>query len=297
MVLAERNSVVEIKNVGLIVKRNDPQARGLATRVMKYILDNKPWGINIPILNSENVPYHTRVRTFLERDMCANSDIFIVLGGDGTMLQAASYTKPDKTVPIMGVNLGRVGYLSTIPPEDIFSELDKLSGNAYRFLSRDMLCVSGPDGILYPILNEVVLHWSQKARLINLYLSIEGDGKFEIRADGIIISTPTGSTAYNYAAGGPLVHHNVGAMIITPICPFSGLKGSLMLPMSSTVKVESDKRNSRVSVTIDGYRDFPLEYGQTLVIDKHPAPFILLNPRISSYLEVLQTKLNIVGKV
>jgi NAD+ kinase len=289
---------VEIRNVGLIVKRNDPQATGLAQRVIKYILDNTSWGINVPLSDCVDIPNYTRVNTHLEEDMCRYSDILIVLGGDGTMLQAASYTLPNKSVPVLGINLGRVGYLSTIPPESVFDELDKLSsGFVNVYAQRKMLCVNNPEknGVFYPVLNEVVLHWSQKARLINLFLSIQGDGQFEVRADGIIISTPTGSTAYNYAAGGPLVHHDVGALIVTPICPFSGLKGSLMLPMSSTLKINSDERNSQVSVTIDGYRDFPLKSTDTLYIEEYPTPFVLLNPRISSYLEVLQTKLNVVG--
>jgi NAD+ kinase len=289
---------VKIKNVGLIVKNNSSVAKDLSIQAVTHMKQTKGW----EVCSAGDVIielWRLGVKYINPEEMYEHCDVFVVLGGDGTMLQAASYTRDTKSkpVPVLGVNLGRVGYLSTIPAQSLFEELDRLENDDYRLVTREMLSVKDPylERTYYPVLNEVVLHWSQKARLINLYLAIDGDGEFEIRADGIIISTPTGSTAYNYAAGGPLVHHDVGATIVTPICPFSGLKGSLMLPMTSGINVKSDERNSQVSVTIDGYRDFPLQNDHTLRIEKNLTPFVLLNPRISSYLEVLQTKLNIVG--
>jgi NAD+ kinase len=291
---------LKIKRVGLIVKKNSPTARDLAIKAVTYMNQSKGWRV-ITAKSDDILPESWTFRTEQvdPEKMYGQCDIFVVLGGDGTMLQAASYTQDIKEtpLPVLGINLGRVGYLSTIPAQSLFEELDRLESNNNNLVMRNMLSVKDPyqDHTYYPVLNEVVLHWSQKARLINLYLAIDGDGEFEIRADGIIISTPTGSTAYNYAAGGPLVHHDVDALIVTPICPFSGLKGSLMLPMTSGINIKSDERNSQVSVTIDGYRDFLLENSSTLRIDKNLTPFVLINPRISSYLEVLQTKLNIVG--
>lgn len=291
---------MDIKRVGLIVKENDQEAKNLSEKIIRYILDAKPWGINIPIQNAIDVPHFTKVNAIPSSNMYAESDAFIVLGGDGTMLQAASYTgiMLERVVPVLGINLGRVGYLSTIPPEDALSEIDRLEGDRNTFITRKMLRIRHSDrwDKHYPALNEVVLHWSHKARLINLYLGIEGDGEFEIRADGIIISTPTGSTAYNYAAGGPIVHPDINSTLITPVCPFSGLRGTLELPMQTTITVKSDERNVDVGVTIDGHTDFPLDYPHYLLIDKFPTPFVLVNPHTSSYMDVLKTKLSIIGQ-
>jgi NAD+ kinase len=294
--MRSRILVMNIEKLGLIVKENDERAKKLASDVVKYITKTTSWKIFTPSDEKNGLKSFKRIGVVPE-DLYSFSDVFVVLGGDGTMLQAASYTKTieDKVVPVLGINLGRIGYLSTIPPEDVFTELDRLKENENKFIPRKMLRVKDPvnKNVEYPVLNEVVLHWSRKARLINLHMSIDGDGEFETRADGIIISTPTGSTAYNHAAGGPLVHHDIDAMIMTPICPFSGLKGSLELPISSKVVIRSDERNRDVSVTIDGYTDFPLHKKQKLCIDQHPTPFVLVNPRISSFLETLQTKLSI----
>jgi NAD+ kinase len=289
---------MEIKNLGLIVKEHDERAKDLAAQVVRFVFRNTEWNIVTASVENNGLKRFKKIHIVNKDHFYTFADVFVVLGGDGTMLQAASYTRSlaEKVVPVLGVNLGRIGYLSTIPPDDVFKELTRLEYDSNIFVTRKMLRVKDltKKDLYYPVLNEIVVHWSSKARLINLHLSIDGDGEFETRADGLIISTQTGSTAYNYAAGGPLVHHNLNALMVTPICPFSGLRGTLVLPMSTKMKIRSDERNSNVMVTLDGQKDFPLHKTQALEIDEHPTPFVLANPRISSYLEVLKTKLSII---
>lgn len=284
--------------IGLVVKRNSPEADDIAAKMLEYI-KLRGWKAFIPTNGGVSYPtWSCGANRIPGHDMHSECEYLVAIGGDGTMLQAASYTRGDmnRLLPVLGVNVGRVGYLATTPPEDAVWELSRISQNEITLAKRTMLRVKHPsNGYFYPVLNDVVLHWTHRARLINLYVSIEDDGQFEIRADGIIISTPTGSTAYNYAAGGPLIHNAIECKSITPICPFSGLKGTLLLPMSGKLTIMSDGRNEEVGVTIDGHHDFTLGH-RDLEIDQFPVPFTLLNPRISSYLDVLKTKLNIVGK-
>jgi NAD+ kinase len=287
-----------IQKVGLIVKDHSREAHDLALLVASYMKKVKNWEVLMPLPSPESGEVSPYVIYVEKEEISRACQILVALGGDGTMLKAASFVRG--LIPVLGVNLGRVGYLSTIPAGDVFGELDKLEQepSSTIFEHRKMLGIVLTDGdkdLCLPALNEVAIMWAERPKLINLILSLDSEGEFEIRADGLIISTPTGSTAYNYAAGGPIVDPRADVMVVTPICPYSGLRSSLALSMSSLLRISSEERNGNVRLMIDGHAEFFLRPGQCVEIEEYSVPFVLVNPRSSNYFEVLKTKLHIIG--
>ncbi|MBQ9736154.1 MAG: NAD(+)/NADH kinase [Clostridia bacterium] len=221
-----------------------------------------------------------------------DAQLLLVLGGDGTMLHAASVAV-EHDIPILGVNIGRLGYLAAVEPSELDS-LKKLATDTYDEQSRMMLSVTvrtkdGGERFLANALNDMVIDGG--GRLCDLRL-FERDGYLDYRADGLIVSTPTGSTAYSLSAGGPVVDETMDALGVTPVCPRSFFSRSLLFGADTTLRILNMSARADVRISIDGCTDAALSLGDEVIVRRAECRLrtILLTPR--NLLEVLSTKMN-----
>jgi len=278
-----------MRKVGLVLKRGHTQALALAEQISLLLSE-----LGKEILVEESfcdLPESWGIHPC--KNIADEADLIVALGGDGTILRVAALLN-DRPVPVLGVNLGRVGFLAEISPEEACSELQSALEGKSILAQRMMLEATLPDNQKIKVLNEVVIHWSGVARIIDILLKLGATRDIELRADGVIVATPLGSSAYSYAANGPLVHPNVEAMMITPICAYSGLTRPLILPADRSIELVLE-RGETFKVTIDGRLSADLELGDTIGIRKSSIPFIIIKSRTRGYFEALEAKLGLVG--
>ena len=231
-------------------------------------------------------------------DLAREVDLAIVLGGDGTLLSVARLLHA-RQVPILGVNLGGLGFLASVALEELYPQLESVFRQQYQISSRMMLeaSVLREGAVLHSrfALNEAVVNQAALARLMEFNVFIEGSHIGRYRADGLIIATPTGSTAYSLAAGGPIVHPDLEAFVITPICPHMLTNRPIVIPDTSRVEIEFTPGAEPVHLTLDGQVGFGLQRGDRVSIRKSAGRVLLISPRERTYYEVLRNKLGWVG--
>jgi NAD+ kinase len=226
-------------------------------------------------------------------------EFVVSLGGDGTILYAARRWALNGS-PILGVNLGTLGFLAEVEPnhyEEILK--DSLEGKAILEERSCLLTKVYRDEVLVnsvPIINDAVINKGAFNRILNLRLSVDGSKSWSYRADGLIIATTTGSTAYNLSAGGPVVHPTMSAFVVTPICPFALSGRSLVLPLSSRIEVVVEESLPEVFLTADGQSSFKLKTNDRVVTQKSPYVVKLVKNPHREYLDTLQLKLGLFQK-
>jgi len=222
-------------------------------------------------------------------------DLFISLGGDGTLLYAASFAGP-LGIPILPINLGTLGFIAANKMETWGSTFDDWRDGNIAESKRLMLKVQAYRGVerLFKgiALNDVVVSSEGNARMIRMCLSVNHERFGHYRADGLIVATPTGSTAYNLAAGGPAVHSEIGALIINPICPFTLASRPLLIPASTLVEISIDEtRKTGALLTIDGHDMIGLNVHDSVKIQRYKKPALLVVPSGNAFFSALRTKL------
>ncbi len=227
-------------------------------------------------------------------DLPAGNDLLIVLGGDGTLLSAARLSA-DHSVPILAVNLGSMGFLTTVAQDEMYSDLDEIFRGEHRISERVMLeaeIVRGGAVVKRQIaLNDAVLNKAALARIMDLELRVDGEYVTTYKADGLVFSTPTGSTAYSLSAGGPIVYPNVEAFVVTPICPHTLTHRPLVIPDSANIEVDFQSEDEAVFLTFDGQIGIELSRGDTVRMRKAARKLLLVRPARKSYYEILRSKL------
>ena len=234
------------------------------------------------------------------KEAAKRARLLVSVGGDGTLL-AAARAVGDGEIPILGINLGHLGFLTETTCEDLDHVLDlALSGRA-PVEARHLLQVrkdgrQAEEGDV--ALNDVVISKRDIARLFRLSLFVDDEWVTDYRADGLIVSTPTGSTAYNLAAGGPLVYPGVDALVITPICPHSLSQRPIIVPGTAkiTVKLADGERTSDVQMTLDGQLGVPLEPGERVEIRRAPYSVRLVRSPGKTFFAVMREKLGWGGR-
>ena len=232
-------------------------------------------------------------------DLPARTDMIILLGGDGTLLAAARMMGAS-SVPILPVNLGGLGFLTSVTLEELYPVLEEVLAGNHRISERVLLEAEVlRDGQVIErqrALNDAVLNKAALARIIDLELFIEGDYVCSYKADGLIVSTPTGSTAYSLAAGGPIVYPVLDAFIITPICPHSLTNRPLVVP--DTMRIEIDFRcgDESVYLTVDGQVGIELKEGDRIAIGKAQNKLRVIRPVKKTYFHILRNKLKWGGR-
>jgi NAD+ kinase len=227
-------------------------------------------------------------------DLAACTDLLIVLGGDGTLLSAARLAAAHK-VPILAVNLGGLGFLTTVSLDELYPILEEIFSNQYRISERVMLVAEIlRDGKVVRsqiALNDAVLNKAALARIMDLELRVDGENVTTYKADGLILSTPTGSTAYSLAAGGPIIYPVVEAFVITPICPHTLTNRPLVIPDSAKIEIDFRSDDDVVFLTFDGQIGIQLATGDRIHISKAPEKLYLVRPSKKTYFEILRSKL------
>ena len=216
-------------------------------------------------------------------------EMVIALGGDGTILAAARAIGPN-SVPILGVKLGGLGFLADITPEELPETLDKVKSGRYKVSERMTLEMSVGGAIQYA-LNDIVIDKGASPRILDLALYVGGDYVNTSTADGLIISTPTGSTAYSLSVGGPIVHPSMQAMILSPICPHVLANRPMILSGTEPVEVVIMAARGEVKLTVDGQINFALRQGDRIVVRKGSHAVRLVRSSHRNYFDVLRTKL------
>src|SRR5271170_4222573 len=226
-------------------------------------------------------------------------DLLIVLGGDGTLLSAARALH-GHDVPILAVNLGALGFLTSVTLDELYPVLEQALAGKHLSSERMMLeAALSHNGVVaerQPALNDAVVTKSALARMLDFDVYVDKNHVGRYRADGLIVATPTGSTAYSLAAGGPIIHPDLHAFVITPICPHMLTNRPLVVPDSSRIEITFTHGDEPVHVTLDGQIGWQLERDDRVVITKSPNRVLLVQPPRKSYFEVLRSKLGWGGR-
>jgi NAD+ kinase len=221
-------------------------------------------------------------------------DLVIVLGGDGTLLSAARSLP--SSVPILGVNMGRLGFLTEVGRSELYPSLEAVLANGYRTERRSFLDVAlhraGGSAISYRVLNDAVIAKSALARIFELTVTVDGHLVGTYRSDGLIVSTPTGSTAYNLSAGGPILSPTLPVAVITPICPHTLSLRPLVVPDSSRIEVTLETPREEVYLTLDGQEGTSLSYRDRISITRSEAAARLVKVAGRTFYESLRGKLS-----
>lgn len=227
-------------------------------------------------------------------ELAHSVDLVVALGGDGTMIAAARLLG-DADVPVLGLNYGTLGYLAEFRSEEMFSGLEAIFSGEYTIEARVRLAVEvfRAETLLMRnrVLNDVVINKSALARIIHIEAYLDRHLISAFRADGLIISTPTGSTAYNLSAGGPVIYPSMNAVVITPICPFTLSDRPIVVPDNALIEVLLKTPNEEVFLTLDGQVGLPLAVGDRVLIRKSRTSFKIVQPPDRNYFEVLREKL------
>jgi NAD+ kinase len=233
-------------------------------------------------------------QTKKREDIPGSTDLLIVLGGDGTLLSAARLTA-ECGVPVLAVNLGGLGFLTTVPQDEIYSILEELFAGKHRVSERVMLdaeIIRAGNVIRHQTaLNDAVLNKAALARIMDLELRVDGEYVTTYKSDGLIISTPTGSTAYSLAAGGPIVYPSVEAFVVSPICPHTLTNRPIVIPDSATIEIDFKAEDDAVFLTLDGQIGIELVRGDHIRVRKAANKLMLVRPARKTYYQILRSKL------
>ena len=290
----------QIKRIGLVVKNHHPEAASLAID-LALLLQNRGFEIFFPDEVAKSIHALTQVKIVKKKDLAKKVDFIIVLGGDGTYLSAARLMK-DKSIPILGVNMGTLGFLTEVKREEVYDALNKILVQKKIGISeRTMLEVSvvrkGKSILKSLVVNDAVISKGAIARIIGIKINVNGEWANTVRADGMIVSTPTGSTAYSLAAGGPIVMPSLDCMLLTPICPHGLTQRPLLLPDRMKVELTLDHMPGHVYLTLDGQDGIDLKAGDLIQVSrfkKHKLKIVKAPHR--DYFTLLREKLNFGGK-
>jgi len=273
------------KRVGVVGKRGDREMAPLMRRVLAVLAEHS---LDV-VLDPEAAVHAPDAEQASLEDVAGRSDLLIVLGGDGTVL-AAARAIGRRELPILGINLGRLGFLADVPPGDAEAALTDILAGQYDLYERARLSVSTGDAAEPElVLNEAVLG-SEVGRLIELEACVGQQQVAHYRADGLILATPTGSTAYNLSAGGPLLDVRVPAMVLTPICPHTLTQRPLVLPDGSDVRVHV-RCDENVHLTLDGRPGPHLRAGESVSVTRAAHSVRFVTRAGSDHFDTLRAKL------
>ncbi|MGD9329932.1 MAG: NAD(+)/NADH kinase [Desulfobacterales bacterium] len=279
----------KVKTIGLIVKPV-PEAQQTADRLETWFQTRRIGVARINPPLSENATCGDE----RSQDPAGLSCLF-VLGGDGTLLSAVRWIG-DIPLPILGVKFGQVGFLAEIAADDLFGAADAVLQSNFAIQKRMRLTVSifkdMQERCREIVLNDVVVTKSTLARLAHVEVSIDNHYLTTFSADGLIVATPTGSTAYSLAAGGPVIHPEVPGIIMTPICPFTLTNRPLVIPDSARIEMSLVNDSSNMVLTFDGQAGMEINHGDRIRITKSPHPVHMIKVPGSEYFDILKAKLS-----
>ncbi len=275
--------------IGVIAKPRF-EAGEIVSELLSYLKEKKIEAF----LDKDTAAVIGEPNAFLKSDIPDLVDLIVVLGGDGTLLGVARLIG-SRDVPIFGVNLGSLGFLTEVTLDELYPTLDKVIEGQCDYDERLMLNAAvirhGEQISAYTVLNDIVVNKSALAKIIDMAAYIDGKLVANFKADGLIVSTPTGSTAYNLAAGGPIVHPNMHSIILTPICPHVLANRPVVVMDSSCIEISLLSLDTQVHLTLDGQVGFSLMGNDVIRITKAEHTIKLISVPGKNYFDILRTKL------
>jgi len=284
-----------VRRVGVVAKQRLDAASDVLTTLAGWL--EKRGVETVYELETAALTRATSHRAVSREELPKAVDLVVVLGGDGTLLSMADRIgQSGRDIPILGVNFGSLGFLTEIRINELYPSLESVLNGSARYDERLMLVAdvrrAGAPFDRRIVLNDVVFTKGVLSRMIELSVSVSGGFVTRVKADGLIIASPTGSTAYNLAAGGPIVHPVVDALILTPIAPHTLTNRPIVIPAASSVEVQPHVNGSdEVYVTYDGQAGYPLREGDVIDVNRAERPLRLVKAPARTYFEVLREKL------
>jgi NAD+ kinase len=285
-----------MKKIGIVVKTHK-EAIDKADELETWL---KAKGVQV--LMRQNIPIPiTSQHCLIENIEKAPTDLFciVVLGGDGTFLSAVRWVQ-DTGIPILGVNLGAFGFLTEAPADQIFPIMEKIVKEDFATQERILLIGKvlrdGKEVACQTVLNDVVVNKEALARIAHIHTYIDDDYLTTFKADGLIVATPTGSTAYSLSAGGPIVYPSLETILLAPICPFTLINRPLIVPDTVTIKIKLEERDSNIFLTFDGQVGLQVTHKDIIIVQKAPHTIKMIRTPGQSYYDVLKARLRWSGR-
>ena len=275
-----------IERVGLVIKPHAPDIENILQELIHY-LEKKGVECILEELASQKLK---KKKGITREDLPGKVDLVVVLGGDGTLLSIA-HLAAQKNKPVLGVNLGSLGFLTEVPLSEMFLTLDYVFEGNQEIMSPRRLLEAKVKGKTYYCLNDVVITKGALARMIQFIIWIDEKEIATLRADGMIISTPTGSTAYSLAAGGPIIKPYIPAIILAPICPHTLSFRPMVISSESRIKVKLLTAGEEVYLTLDGQRGDLLVKNDVVNIEQAPFELQLISSPKRNYFDLVKEKL------
>jgi len=277
------------KTVHVVCKRTNVDADKIASELIDSFGSS-----HTIVLEEETARKLGYDKTFEMEHIGEGADLIIVLGGDGTLLNASRHGRR-KEVPILGVNLGGLGFLTETSVEELPATLEKILKGDFGVSKRIMLDVNvkreSDTVFAITVLNDAVITKDALARIIDIETYVDNEYLTTFKADGLIFSTPTGSTGYSLAAGGPLIYPSLPNIVVTPICPHTLTNRPIILPEKAEIRARLKSKEEKVILTLDGQVGFPLEYDDEMIIKKSSRMANIIKSSSRGYFEILRTKL------
>lgn len=278
----------EIQTVGVVVKPNHTEAWQTAAELRAWF-ETK----SIAVITEKDAP-DSALETVSPDEFKERADLIVILGGDGTMISSARLLG-DCSVPVLGINYGSLGYLTEFRFEEMIPAIEAVMAGDYEIDPRVMLDVRHERDAhtlsSNRVLNEVVINRATLTKIIEVEVTLDGYYVNSFRADGIIVATPTGSTAYNLSAGGPILYPSMNAVVITPVCPFTLTNRPIVIPDDSEIRLRLKSESKGVALTLDGQVGYEMQIEDCVVIRKSKTSFNLVKPPNRNYFDVLRNKL------
>jgi NAD+ kinase len=280
-----------ISRVAIVAKPGAPTAAGTAHELAQQLEQ-----AGCQVLLEGHIARELGAEVADAQRIADEAELVVVLGGDGTLIHAAGILHAtEREVPILGVNLGSLGFMTEVPVADLRAVLDSVLQGQFAVERRIRLAVEVERGgrVVHTggVINDVVINKGALARIVDLEARVDGRRLTTYKADGIIVSTPTGSTAYSLSANGPIVVPTLEAVLVTPICPHSLSQRSVVLPAASRIELQLTSSNGEVFLTLDGQSGLPMQQGDVVKLQKGPRPMLLVkNPHID-FFGLLRAKL------
>ena len=277
-----------MQTLAIVAKKDKPEAAALAAQLRERYPQ-------LTILGDRALAHTLNWPRVEDRELAARADLVVVLGGDGTLIYAARLLA-GSGVPILGVNLGSLGFMTEVPVEDLFTTLDGVLLGRFQVDSRMKLTCrlirGGRTLIEDEILNDVVINKGALARIADHETSIDGVPITTYKADGVILATPTGSTAYSLSAGGPIVHPSVDCTVLSPICSHALTQRSIVVPADRVIRITLRSETADTYLTLDGQTGHGLQGGDCIEVVRSPNRVNLVrNPNVA-YFSILRQKLH-----
>lgn len=277
-----------MKTLVLVAKKNKPEAVQLAAEVRARYP-------HLTVLAEGHLAHALGWTRLEDRELAERAELVVVLGGDGTLIHAARLLQ-GREVPLLGANLGSLGFMTEIPVEELFTTLDDVLAGRFERDSRMKLSCrlerGGEIVVEDEILNDVVINKGALARIADHETTIDGVPVTSYKSDGVIVSTPTGSTAYSLSAGGPIVHPCMDAAILSPICSHALTQRSIVVPADRVIRITLRGETSDTYLTLDGQAGHSLQAGDSIEVTRSPHRVQLVRNSKVAYFTILRQKLH-----